>query len=296
MSRRSLRVEMLQVARLGAHALGESAQLVRDRLLRTVAPCGGGPDRDGRDDLYYTIFWLACLEALSSGPPNQPKTQAFIESHDSGEDLDLIHLGALARCRAALGLSDKRVEESLLKRIESFRSLDGGYDATPTQPTGNAYAAFVAFGAHQDLGHEIPAPLDLVQSLKRLESRDGAWGNVPALPRGSTNPTAAAVTLLSQLQMPLNATVADWLLGQVHPQGGFMAMPLAPIPDLLSTATALHALACLETPIPSAIKEACLDFIDSLWSAEGGFHGHWNDDHLDAEYTFYGLLALGHLS
>jgi hypothetical protein len=236
------------------------------------------------------------LEALSSGPPNQPKTQAFIESHDSGEDLDLIHLGALARCRAALGLSDKRVEESLLKRIESFRSLDGGYDATPAQPTGNAYAAFVAFGAHQDLGHEIPAPLDLVQSLKRLESRDGAWGNVPALPRGSTNPTAAAVTLLSQLQMPLNATVADWLLGQVHPQGGFMAMPLAPIPDLLSTATALHALACLETPIPSAIKEACLDFIDSLWSAEGGFHGHWNDDHLDAEYTFYGLLALGHLS
>ena len=296
MSRRSLRVEMLQVARLGAHALGESAQLVRDRLLRTVAPCGGGPDRDGRDDLYYTIFWLACLEALSSGPPNQPKTQAFIESHDSGEDLDLIHLGALARCRAALGLSDKRVEESLLERIESFRSLDGGYDATPAQPTGNAYAAFVAFGAHQDLGHEIPAPLDLVQSLKRLESRDGAWGNVPALPRGSTNPTAAAVTLLSQLQMPLNATVADWLLGQVHPQGGFMAMPLAPIPDLLSTATALHALACLETPIPSAIKEACLDFIDSLWSAEGGFHGHWNDDHLDTEYTFYGLLALGHLS
>jgi prenyltransferase beta subunit len=96
--------------------------------------------------------------------------------------------------------------------------------------------------------------------------------------------------------MPLNDTVADWLLGQVHPQGGFMAMPLAPIPDLLSTATALHALACLETPIPSAIKEACLDFIDSLWSAEGGFHGHWNDDHLDAEYTFYGLLALGHLS
>jgi hypothetical protein len=287
---------MLQVATLGARALGESAQLVRDRLLQTVGPRGGGPDRDGRDDLYYTIFWLSCLEALASNPPNQSKTQAFIESHHSGENLDLIHLGALARCRAALGLSDKLVEESLLKRIESFRSLDGGYDAAPTQPTGNAYAAFVAFGAHQDLGHEIPAPLELVRSLKRLESRDGAWGNLPALPRGSTNPTAAAVTLLSQLQMPLNASVADWLLGQVHPQGGFMAMPLAPIPDLLSTATALHALACLETPIPSAIKEACLDFIDSLWSAEGGFHGHWNDDHLDAEYTFYGLLALGHLS
>ena len=73
-------------------------------------------------------------------------------------------------------------------------------------------------------------------------------------------------------------------------------MPQAPIPDLLSTATALHALACLERPLPSAARERCLDFLDTLWSAEGGFHGHWADDHLDAEYTFYGLLALGHLS
>ena len=73
-------------------------------------------------------------------------------------------------------------------------------------------------------------------------------------------------------------------------------MPAAPLPDLLSTATALHALACLEIPLPAPIRERCLDFIDTLWSADGGFHGHWADDHLDAEYTFYGLLALGHLS
>jgi hypothetical protein len=45
-----------------------------------------------------------------------------------------------------------------------------------------------------------------------------------------------------------------------------------------------------------SIRERCLDFVDSVWNAEGGFHGHWADDHLDAEYTFYGLLALGHLS
>jgi hypothetical protein len=44
------------------------------------------------------------------------------------------------------------------------------------------------------------------------------------------------------------------------------------------------------------IKEPCLDFVDSLWSNAGGFHGHWGDDHLDCEYTYYGLLALGHLS
>lgn len=75
-----------------------------------------------------------------------------------------------------------------------------------------------------------------------------------------------------------------------------MAMPLAPIPDLLSTATSLHALACLDLSLSASAKELCLNFLDSLWSAEGGFHGHWADDHLDVEYTFYGLLALGHLT
>jgi hypothetical protein len=46
----------------------------------------------------------------------------------------------------------------------------------------------------------------------------------------------------------------------------------------------------------AGIKESCLDFVDSLWTNEGAFHGHWGDDLLDCEYTYYGLLALGHLS
>jgi len=57
----------------------------------------------------------------------------------------------------------------------------------------------------------------------------------------------------------------------------------------------VHALAGLEISV-SAVKDKCLDFVDSLWTNEGGFYGHWGDDHLDCEYTFYGLLALGHLS
>ena len=67
------------------------------------------------------------------------------------------------------------------------------------------------------------------------------------------------------------------------------------MPDLLSTATALHALAGLEVSF-ATVKELCLDFVDSLWTNEGGFYGQWGDDHLDCEYAFYGLLALGHLS
>ena len=44
------------------------------------------------------------------------------------------------------------------------------------------------------------------------------------------------------------------------------------------------------------LREGLLDYIDGLWTAEGGFHGSWGDDDLDIEYTYYGLLALGHLA
>ena len=288
---------MLQVARIAPKALGESAALVREFFLRQFADNGGGMDRDGRADLYYTIFSLAGLQALQADAPVE-KVEAFLRGFGEGDGLDFVHLGALARCWAVVGL-EKMVAglaDTLLARIEGFRSRDGGYDSDADSPHGNAYGCFVALGAYQDLQRKMPEPLRMVQCLKFLETPDGAWANARALATGSTNATAAAVAVLHQLGMPMNAGVADWLLARAHPQGGFLAMPEAPLPDLLSTATTLHALACLEREIPAPIRERCLDFIDTLWSADGGFHGHWADDHLDAEYTFYGLLALGHLT
>lgn len=288
---------MLQVARLGMQALGDSGPLVRDFFKRQLSPESAGRDRDGRPDLYYTIFALAGLQATDVTIPEEA-VEAHLKTFGGGDSLDFVHLGALARCWAVIG--PERVPagsvEEILTRIERYRSQDGGYDAEADSAQGNAYGCFVAFGAYQDLGRELPEPLRMVQCLKLLETPDGAWANARGLKMGSTNATAAAVTLLHQLGMPVNSSVADWLQAQTHPKGGFLAMPQAPIPDLLSTATALHALACLERPLPSAARERCLDFLDTLWSAEGGFHGHWADDHLDAEYTFYGLLALGHLS
>ena len=318
---------MLQIARVAPKVLGESAGLVRDFLLRQITLEGGGADRAGRPDLYYTIFVLAGLEALQAEIP-KASVEPFVSGFGDGENLDFVHLGALARCRAAIGgtgapphvqtaqhhntgaasappsdASGKRAAErtfhladSLLARLEKFRTADGGYDVKPGAAHGNAYGCFVALGAYQDLAREIPEALRMVQCLKFLETPDGAWGNVRGMRQGTVPATAAAITLLHQLGMPISAAAGDWLLAQIHSDGGWLAVPGAPLPDLLSTATALHALACLDRPLPDAQREKCLDFVDTLWSAEGGFHGHWADDALDAEYTFYGLLALGHLS
>ena len=57
----------------------------------------------------------------------------------------------------------------------------------------------------------------------------------------------------------------------------------------------MHALAGLHVDFEQ-IKEGRLDFVDTLWTPRGSFFGHWGEEILDCEYTYYGLLALGHLS
>lgn len=65
----SVRLELLQVARLGAKLLGDSAGLVRDFYRRQWTDAGGGRDRSGRPDLYYTVFALNGCEALEVPVP-----------------------------------------------------------------------------------------------------------------------------------------------------------------------------------------------------------------------------------
>jgi len=293
----SLRLQLLQVARLAPRLLGDSTSLVREFYQRQLSPEGAGLDRDGKPDLYYTIFALAGLQAVDAELPRDA-VEKCLHSHGDGAKLDFVHLSALARCWSAVGRErmPAGLDRGLLARLESFRKPDGGYEGDARLAHGTAYGAFVALGAYEDLGHTPPQPLELIRSLKRLETPDGAWSNAPHARTGATNATAGAVTLIRHLGFPVNERAGDWLLAQAHPQGGFLAVPGAPMPDLLSTATTLHALAAMDRRLPSEVHERCLDFLDTLWDARGGFHGHWADDHVDAEYTFYGLLALGHLS
>lgn len=290
---------MLQVARVAPKVLGDSADLVRDFFLRQQHADGGFVDRAGRSDLYYTVFGIEGLLALQQALPVD-QLEAYFANFGTGETLDFVHLCCLARCRSALaGQRPLNVPvgwtENVAGRIESFRSADGGYNVLPGSAAGTAYGNFLAVAAYQDLRLPMPNPLRVVQSLKFLETPDGAWANERAVKLGATNSTAAAMTLLRHLQLPVTQETGAWLMRQLHKDGGFLAVPSAPIPDLLSTATALHALSGVEYDL-DPIRERCLDFTDTLWSNEGGFHGHWSDDSLDCEYTYYGLLALGHLS
>ena len=303
----SLHREMIQVARLAPRVLGDASPLVERFFQSQHNRDGGFHDREGRSDLYYTPFGLDGLWALTepgTNPFAREWTQAAhgLESFLDREDLDLVHLCSLARGLASLRDGPARLDSPRMeawwgevgKRLERFRASDGGYHPKPGQPHGTAYGCFLVLGAYQDGGLPLPDPKGMLTCLRHLKTPDGAWGNERGLRAGATNATAAVMNAMRQLGVPGERAATQWLLARRHAQGGFTATPEAPIPDLLSTATALHTLAGEQASLES-LRESCLDYVDSLWTNTGAFHGHWADDHVDVEYTFYGLLALGHL-
>jgi prenyltransferase beta subunit len=286
---------MLQVARLAPTLLGESRDLVRDFYLRRLNPDGGFQNRAGESDLYYTVFGLEGLAALEHDAP--PSTSAFLAGFGAGESLDFVHLTCLVRAWATASRSGAPpdVARPLRDRIDAYRSLDGGYSVAAGADVGTPYGAFLALGAIEDLRSSPADPDRLLASVLRLRTGDGGFANHEGAATGATPATAAAVMVMRHLDREPDGSIAAWLLARAHHDGGFFAAPRAPVPDLLSTATALHALVAMHADI-GRIKEPCLDFVDTLWTNEGGFCGSWLDQTLDCEYTYYGLLALGHLS
>ncbi|MCS1410125.1 MAG: hypothetical protein M2R45_03314 [Verrucomicrobia subdivision 3 bacterium] len=288
----SLRLQMLQVARLAPRVLEDATELVGNFLRNQQNPDGGFRDKSGNSDLYYTVFGIDASLALQLELDKAP-LQAYIASFGTGEALGFVHLCSMIRCRAFVGFESGQIE-AFLERLNTYRTPDGGFHPNRGFTQSTVYGNFLAYGAYQDLGQSVPDALRLVQSFKHLETGD-SWANERCVKTGSTTATAAAVTVLRDQGMPVNGSVDDWLVARFHAMGGFLAAPQAPVPDLLSTATALHALAALEVPF-GPFKELCLDYIDTLWTNEGSFYGHWQEETLDCEYTYYALLALGHLS
>ncbi|MEZ6052643.1 MAG: prenyltransferase/squalene oxidase repeat-containing protein [Planctomycetaceae bacterium] len=287
---------MLQVARLSPKALGDAAPLVAGYVHSLATDDGGFANRGSNSDLYYTSFATSALVALQEPLPVEGLCR-YLQQFGAGEQLDLVHRSCLARVWSLLPRSSRPPLDidGVLADVEQMRTPDGGYSAISKAKRGTLYGCFLALGVYQDLETLVPNPEGIIDCIDSLKTPDGGYANSDDLPVGLTPTSSAAAALLRQLGSPADSRLAEWLASRFHPQGGFLATPDAPMPDLLSTATALHALSSLHVNL-AAFREPCLDFVDTLWTARGGFYGTWEDDHLDCEYTFYGLLALGHLS
>jgi len=292
----TVREEMRQALSRAPAVLGASRDHVVAYLRSQANPDGGFCGRTPASDLYYTVFALQALLALGAEVPRNA-IERYLASFGRGEELDFVHLACLARCWADLGGQSPApgFRDAVLRRIETFRTPDGGYNPVPAAESGTVYGCFLALGARQDLQAEIPDPGGVLRCLGALRVPEGGYANDHLLASGTTPATAAAATLVRHLGQPVEPELSAWLLARVDRRGGFLATPNAPLPDLLSTAVALHALAGLGASL-DPLREPCLDFVDTLWSTHGAFYGTWLDETADCEYTYYGLLALGHLS
>lgn len=293
---------MISAASRAGLLLGDSADLVAGFIEGQLCEDGGFKGRTDRSDLYYTVFGIESLRALNAETDWRAIAE-YLNKFGPGESLDFVHLACLGRCWASVCEClakpfDAALRDGVLRRIETFRSKDGGFSDTPAANHGTAYGCFLALGLYQDLGAEMDNPAGLNDCIKSLRTPDGGFSNDPTMQIGATPATAAAIAVLHYLDEPIDDDCISWLLAQTHPKGGFTATPIAgdfALPDILSTATAIHALSLANAPL-TKISEPCLDFLDTLWNKKGAFAATWADQTLDCEYTYYALLTLGHLS
>lgn len=292
----SLALDMIRAAARTRTARPDAARAAARFFRAAALPDGGFPDRGGRADLYFTVFGLMGLAALDAAPsgPAADAHAAYLAGFGNGSSLDFVHAACLARAWAVMrGAPPPQVAAAVLAQADAHRAADGGYNAVPRARSSTAYGCFLAVGAREDCGGAEPDPDAVARALGALVLPDGGYANTRGLPVGAAPATAAAVVTLAALGRDVPDAATRWLLAQQKPRGGWPAMPGLPA-DLLSTATALHALAAARAAPDAAAREACAAYVADLQAESGGFLGHEADTAADVEYTFYGLIAMGH--
>lgn len=280
----SIRTDLLAAAGRARKELGDSSDLVADFVFRQVNPDGGFRGRSSDSDLYYSMFGIEALCALGVKIPYD-QFSGYLRKFYTASSLDVVHLCCLARCLADVCPGD--IDGALAEMITS--GVEGSFGAG-----GSAYGFFLGLGAYQDMGVSVPDAGGVVSCVGSLKRGGGGYANESDVSAAAVPATAAAIAVLHYLGGDVGEDTVDWLLKRVGTEGGFPAVENAPVADLLSTATALHALSLVGADIGN-LREGCLDFVDTLWDGKGGFCGSVADGTCDCEYTFYGLLALGHL-
>jgi hypothetical protein len=215
----SLKEDILRAARRAQTSLGSAAGLVTAFVRTQADPGGGFRDRSGKADLYYTVFGLQCALALGDAPP--AATAGYLRSFADPRALDLVHATCLARAWALVQPegAPAEVRRAILDRLQDFRAADGGFNTVTGAASGSAYGAFLALGAFQDLGGEVPDPVALAASVGSLRMVDGGYTNDHTLPLSSTPAAVACLTVLCELgESPMPETVA-YLMARADPSG-----------------------------------------------------------------------------
>jgi geranylgeranyl transferase type-2 subunit beta len=270
---------------------------------------GTFPDRRGGADLYYTRFALETLtvlglakdEGASLASTGEYVAQASTSLASMTDWLSFLHAARLLEGAGLTMFCCTEMRAAAMDRAAAFvascRGTDGTYAVAPGSPSG-PYHTFLAALVHELAGRELPEPATAGDAMRAWLAADGGFAESPGRERGQTNPTAAAVavmTMTGRLDERTTRGAAAFLASMQTAEGGMKAHAALGRADLLSTFTALTTLVSLDE-----IRRVRLGhvgrFVRSLAKPEGGFVATAGDEQVDAEYTFYGVATLALLA
>ncbi|MDR0328078.1 MAG: terpene cyclase/mutase family protein [Planctomycetaceae bacterium] len=271
---------------------------LRAYFLAALDQNGGFRGRKGIGNLYYTAFALRGLFLLGMLDNKKllNRVTDFLEKEQCRIDLSPADILSGVFCTFLINTVQEkellpRQRVSLLDRWEHFRRSDGCFAATEKSAFSSTYTTFLSAIFYELLG--VPERIQSIPAEPILARRrsDGGYVELPPLQYGGTNPTAAAVGLLTILEVPLpeKEKTVEFLCRCQQPAGGFQAHARIPIPDLLSSFSALTALYDLDAA-DHVNHSALRNFVKNLRSPDGGFFGTLPDQQSDVEYTFYGMV------
>lgn len=273
-------------------------------LLSRQMESGGFCGREGDADLYYTGFAVRALAVSGGLPPESRDSVAAWLSAFEVRKLGVIDLlswlysALVVQASGGVDLltaSPPEFADQITESIESLRTRDGGYAKAQGGTLGSTYQSFMVALTYELLGRPMPRRNAMIQFLYDRQRDDGGFVEIAPMKRSGTNPTAAAVALLRQLNAmddDIADDVAGFLTDVVSAEGGFQANTRVPFADGLSTFTGLltaHDLGRRDILGADTIRYW---LVNSLELPDGGFKGADWDQQADVEYTFYGLGIL----
>jgi geranylgeranyl transferase type-2 subunit beta len=253
---------------------------------------GGFAGRQGPPDLYYTGFGLRAMAVLAVAERTPwERAHAFLDPRqeavaDLADCLSVCESHLLLQRAGVRDASDPGPARAVRKAIALRRKDMGVYDM------------FLAASCLDLLGYRVWGARRGLARLLDHQQADGGFADRPGDVLSGTNPSAAAVVLVSRLKSADADGVrrgVRFLLGQQRDTGGFGAHDRAPGADLLSTFTAMAALDAVGM-LRHARLGAVGRFVRELAGPDGGFRAMPEDDSADMEYTYYGLGSLGLLA
>lgn len=236
---------------------------------------GGFSDRAGISDLYYSLFAHFILRSTNEKLYKE-KLNQFVSEKSTRKKLFLVD-----RCCVAI-LNKELVENRFGGLKYLFPVLK--YLTIRNYDSSLAYMHFLLFLTIDAYGFNNRITR---RFARRFYQNEGTFQGMPC------PALAAQIVFKNQTGVDVKSD-CKLLASYFDDQSGFKISPEADVADLLSTSVALFALKTSGVNI-AIYAPTCLRFIESNFS-EGAFLSGDGDQYRDAEYTFYGLLALGTLA